>query len=37
VSEVALRRSEYAAILEREGIEGLIASVDALSDKTASK
>ncbi len=37
VSEVALRRSEYAAILERDGIEGLIKSVDALSDKTASK
>ena len=37
VSEVALRRSEYAAILEDDGIEGLIASVDALSEKTASK
>jgi phospholipid transport system substrate-binding protein len=37
VSEVALRRSEYAAILERTGIEGLIQSVDELSEKTASK
>jgi len=37
VSEVALRRSEYAAILEKTGIEGLIESVDALSAKTASK
>lgn len=37
VSEVALRRSEYAAILERSGIDGLIESVDELSTKTASK
>jgi len=37
VSEVALRRSEYAAILEKTGIDGLIESVDALSHKTASK
>jgi phospholipid transport system substrate-binding protein len=37
VSEVALRRSEYASILEQSGIEGLIASVDELSDRTASK
>lgn len=37
VSEVALRRSEYASILEQSGIEGLIASVDELSERTASK
>jgi phospholipid transport system substrate-binding protein len=37
VSEVALRRSEYASILEQSGIEGLIASVDELSERTANK
>ena len=37
VSEVALRRSEYKAILDKSGIEGLIESVDALSAKTAAK
>ncbi len=37
VSEVALRRSEYATILEKTGIEGLIESVEALTAKTASK
>ena len=35
VSEVALRRSEYAAILQKSGIEGLISSVDELSQRTA--
>jgi phospholipid transport system substrate-binding protein len=35
VSELALRRAEYDAILEQNGIEGLIASVDELSDRTA--
>jgi len=37
VSELALRRSEYATILEKTGIEGLIESVEALTAKTASK
>ena len=37
VSEVALRRSEYAAILKQDGIEGLISSVDELSDRTAGR
>lgn len=37
VSEVALRRSEYAALLKQNGIEGLIASVDELSARTAAK
>ena len=37
VSEVALRRSEYAAILQKSGIEGLISSVDELSQRTADE
>jgi phospholipid transport system substrate-binding protein len=36
ISEVAMRRSEYASILEREGIEGLIASVRGLAERTAA-
>ena len=35
VSEVALRRSEYASILERQGIDGLIESVLSLTARTA--
>ena len=37
VSEVALRRSEYAAVLKGRGIEGLIAAVSAKTEKRAAQ
>jgi len=37
ISEVALRRSEYSAVLKRGGIEQLIAAVDAKTKKRAGK
>jgi hypothetical protein len=32
ISEVATRRSEFAAILKREGIDGLIAALNRKAD-----
>lgn len=36
VSEIALRRSEYGAVLRRDGFEKLVAAVDAKSDELAA-
>jgi phospholipid transport system substrate-binding protein len=36
VSELALRRSEYPALIQREGMEGLLSSLDAKIAKLAS-
>lgn len=37
VSEIALRRSEYAAVLKRGGIEGLIDAVSKKTERRAAK
>ncbi len=36
VSEVALRRSEYGAVLRRDGFDALLAAINTKSDELAS-
>jgi phospholipid transport system substrate-binding protein len=37
VSELALRRSEYSAVLDRDGFDGLIAALDGKIAEFATK